>query len=71
MLFPKPVVYDEDKSDEIGLPRFTYPLSCGNLDAETQFPDRVREEFAEASLASRFLSSCTRSNFGAAEQHAN
>lgn len=58
------VVYDEQQSAETGRPRFTYPLSGGHLDEATQFPDRVREEFREATHCLQidaFLASMTMS----------
>lgn len=58
------VVYDEEQSKTTGVPIFTYPLTGGVLDKDTEFPEHVREEFLEASHCHQidaFLASMTMS----------
>jgi hypothetical protein len=63
-LCKRPIFIVFDETQKMGRPAFTYPLTGGHLDANTQFPERVREEFTEASLClqiNAYLSSMTMS----------
>jgi len=58
------VVYDENQAEETANPIFTYPLTGGKLDNDTDFPNYVREEFREATHCHQigaYLSSMTMS----------